>query len=285
MILLTGVTGKTGGATAAALIEMGVPFRALVRDAQKAAALQDAGVELVVGDAGDADVVRKALEGCDKAGLILPNFKEQEEIEMQFADLCKEAGVRHLVKLSSLEAMAEAKSPIPAFHWRVEEHIRASGLDWTMIKPNFFMDNFLAGAFTIKNDGKFSLPMGDGATVMMSCKDIGLAMATVLAGEGHEGRDYKISGPELLSFHDVAAQFSEVLGRPVAYENADPATYRERVRPFLSSDWHMDAVMHLFSEIADGVVPPVVTADFRELTRRDAQSFREFVREHMGVFG
>lgn len=285
MILLTGATGKTGGAAADALLAMGVPFRALVRDARKAATLKEAGVELIVGDAGVPEAVREALAGVDTAALILPNSQEQVAMEMQFVDIAKAAGVRHLVKLSSLEARPEAVSPIPARHWQVEEHIRASGLDWTMIRPNFFMDNLLAYGFAIKNDGKFGLPMGDGVTVMMDCKDIGLAIATVLTGTGHAGKSYDISGPELMSFHDVATQFGEVLGKPVEYVNVDPAAYRETIAPFLSSDWHVDAVMHLFSEVVDGVVPPKVTTTFKELTGQEPIPFRQFVKNHSELYG
>jgi len=284
MILLTGATGKTGGAVANELINKGVSLRALVRDADKAVALQEAGVELVVGDAGDRAVVAKALAGVEKATLILPNSQEQQDMEMQFVDLAVEAGIKHLVKLSSFEAVAEATSPIPALHYEVEQHIQASGLGWTMIRPNFFMQNLLPSAYTIKNEGKFFLPMGDGVTVMMDCRDIGAAMAETLVGDGHEGRSYELSGPELVTFYDVAEQLSAVLGRKIEYVNQDPAAYRERVAPFMSSEWHTDAVMYLFSEVADGVMPPKVTDTFSKLVGREPIAFKQFVRDHIGVF-
>jgi len=284
MFLLTGVTGKTGGAVANELINRGVPLRALVRDAEKAAAFQEAGVELIVGDAGDRDVVARALAGVEKATLILPNSEEQKSMEMQFIDLAAEAGVKHLVKLSSHEARPEATSAIPALHYDVEQHIRASGMDWTMIRPNFFMQNLLGSGYTIKTEGKFYLPMGDGVTVMMDCRDIGAVFAEVLVGSGHESQSYDISGPELMSFYDVAEQFSEVLGKKVEYVNQDPAVYRETIAPFLSSEWHLDSVMHLFSEIVDGVVLPEVTDTFQKLVGREPISFRQFVRDFSEVF-
>jgi len=284
MILLTGVTGKTGGAVAGELIRKGVPFRALVRDADKAAALKEAGVELVVGDAGDRDVVSGALKGAEKAVLILPNSLEQQAMEMQFVDLAAEAGVKQLVKLSSFEALPEATNPIAALHYAVEQHIRASGMGWTMIRPSFFMQNLLGNGFTIKAEGKFYLPMGDGVTVMMDCRDIGAAIAATLTGSGHEGQSYEITGPELMSFYDVADRFSEVLGKQVEYVNQDPAAYRETIAPFLTSEWHLNAVMQLFSEIAGGVVTPKVTDTFAQLVGREPISFTQFVRDHIGVF-
>ncbi len=284
MILLTGVTGKTGGATANELIKKGVPLRALVRDAGKATALKEAGVELVVGDAGDRDVVARALEGIEKATLILPNSQEQKGMEMQFVDLAAEAGVKHIVKLSSFEAVPEATCPIPALHYAVEQHIRASGMDWTMVRPNFFMQNLLANGATIKAEGKFYLPMGDGVTVMMDCRDIGAAIAETLVGSGHEGQSYEITGPEVMSFYDVADQFSEVLGKKVEYIDQDPAVYRDRISQFLTSQWHLDSIMQLFSEIAEGVVPPKVTDTFSKLVGRDPIPFRQFVRDYISVY-
>ncbi len=284
MILLMGVTGKTGGAVASELIGKGVPFRALVRDADKAVALQEAGVELVVGDVGDMDIVIEALDGVEKATLILPNSQEQQDMEMQFIDLAAEAGVKHLVKLSSLEATPDATSPIPARHYAIEQHLQASGVDWTMIKPNFFMQNLLGSASAIKTEGKFYLPMGNGITVMMDCRDIGAAIAETLVGSGHEGMSYEISGPEVMTFHDVADEFSAVLEKKVEYVNQDPAVYRERVAPFLSSEWHLDAVMHLFSEVVVGVVEPKVTDTFPLLCGREPISFAQFVRDHISAF-
>jgi uncharacterized protein YbjT (DUF2867 family) len=284
MLLLTGATGKTGGAAAGALLEMGVPFRALVRDADKATALRESGVAVIVGDAGDAGAVKEALAGCERAALILPNSQAQEAMELQFVDLAKQAGVRHIVKLSSHEALAEATCPIPALHYKVEQYIRSSGLDWTMIRPNFFMQNLLAAGRTIKSEGKFYFPFGDGETVMMDCRDIGLVFATVLAEDGHAGQSYELTGPEKLTFHDVARQFSAVLGKPVEYVDQDPAVYRDRVGPFLSSEWHLNSVMQLFREIAAGTVPVEVTDTFKRLTGRDPIPFRQFVEDHRPVF-
>lgn len=284
MILLTGVTGKTGGAAANALLEMGVPFRALVRDADKAAALAEAGVELIVGDAGDADAVGKALAGCDRAALILPNSKEQEDMELQFVDLARAAGVKHVVKLSSHEALPDATCPIPALHHHVEQHLKASGLEWTMIRPNFFMQNLLPSGFKIKAEGKFYLPLGHGETVMMDCRDIGLVFAVVLTGQGHASQSYELSGPETMNFYDVATQLSEVLGKPVEYVDQDPAAYREAIAPFLSSEWHVDSIMQLFREISEGAVPVEVTDTFRQLTGKEPITFRQFVEDHRSVF-
>ncbi len=283
MILLTGVTGKTGGETARQLLKKGTRLRALVRNEAKAVDLKAAGVELVVGDVADADTVRRALKGVEKAFLTLPNGKTQLANEKQFTDLAVAAGVKHLVKMSSMEAVADAQTPIPRGHWAAEEYIRASGLAWTMVKPNFFMQNLLASAATIKAQRKFFLPMGTGTTGMADIRDIGAVCAEVLTGKGHAGQSYEITGPEVLTFYDVADRFSEVLGEKVEYVAMPMDQFRERMSKILEP-WHLNAVCELFREIAE-VGLDHTTDTFRKLLGRDPISVRQFIGDHVALFG
>lgn len=284
MILLTGVTGKTGGATAQALIRKGVKFRAIVRNAEKAAPLAAAGAELVVGDVTDKAVLEKALAGIERALLIMPNNQRQLEQEQLFTDLAVKAGVKHLVKMSSMEAVADAKAPIPKIHWQSECYIEKSGLGWTFLKPNFFMQNFLGSAGTIKEQGKFFMPMGSGRTVMVDTSDIGAVAATVLTGSGHAGQRYLITGPEVLSFQDVADRFTTVLGRKVEYVNIPMAAYRQTLARFLTNEWHLNAVCELFGEIATGSADFHVTDTVQKLTGQAPTSLEQFIRRHQALY-
>lgn len=282
MILLTGVTGKTGGETAKQLLQKGARLRALVRDPAKAADLQAAGVELVVGDVADADTVRRALQGAEKAFLTLPNGQRQLEQEKQFTDLAVAAGVKHLVKMSSMEAVPHAETPIPRAHWAVEEYIRASGLAWTMVKPNFFMQNLLASAAGIKANRRFSLPMGNGTTGMADVRDIGAVCAEVLTGTGHAGQSYAITGPEVLTFQEVADRFSAVLGEKVEYLPLPMEQFRERMTGILEP-WHLNAVCELFREIAATGLDHT-TDTFSKLLGREPRSVTRFIQDHVALF-
>jgi uncharacterized protein YbjT (DUF2867 family) len=282
MILLTGVTGKIGGETAKQLVAKGASLRALVRDEAKAADLKAAGVELVVGDIADAEMVRKAMDGVEKAFLLLPNGEQQLAWEKQFTDLAVESGVRHLVKMSSMEAVAGAETPIPQAHWASEEYIRASGLDWTIVKPNFFMQNLLASAGSIKAQRKFFLPMGEGTTGMADAGDIGAVCAEVLTGGGHVGQSYEITGPEVVSFYDVADRFSEVLGEKVEYVAIPMEQFREKMTGILVP-WHLNAVCELFREIAE-IGLDHTTSTFKELIGREPISVRQFIKENAAIF-
>jgi uncharacterized protein YbjT (DUF2867 family) len=282
MILLTGVTGKTGGETAKQLLQKGAKLRAIVRNEAKAADLKAAGVELVVGDVSNADTVKRALQGAEKAFLTLPNGQRQLEQEKQFTDLAVAAGVKHLVKMSSMEAVASAETAIPRSHWAVEEYIRASGLAWTMIKPNFFMQNLLSSAGSIRAQRKFSLPMGNGTTGMADIRDIGAVCAEVLVGKGHTGQSYEITGPEVLTFYDVADRFSAVLGEKVEYVPMPMEQFRERMTKILEP-WHLNAVCELFREIAE-VGLDHTTDTFKKLIGREPRSVTQFIQDNVVLF-
>ncbi len=283
MILLTGVTGKTGGATAQALLGKGVPLRAIVRNADKAAPLKAAGIELVVGDVSDPAVLARALTGVTKALMIMPNGEHQLTLEKQFIDAAKTAGVKHLVKMSSMEAVADAKAPIPKIHYAAGQYLAASGLAWTLLKPNFFMQNFLGSAGTIKEQGKFFLPMADGRTVMADVRDIGAVAAEVLTGSGHAGQAYEITGPEVLGFADAAERFTRVLGRKVEYVHVPMPAYRQTLSRFLTNEWHLNAVCELFQEIADGQDLHIADT-VQKLTGKPPRSLEQFIRDHQAVF-
>ncbi len=283
MLLLTGVTGKTGGATAQALLKQGVKFRAIVRNPEKAAALKAAGVELVTGDVTDRAVLEKALAGVDRALMTMPNGEKQLELEKQFVDVAKAKGVKHVVKMSSMEAVADAKAPIPKIHYASEQYLKQSGLAWTFIKPNFFMQNLLGSAGTIKEQGKFFLPLGQGKTVMIDTRDIGACVAVVMTSPGHEGQAYELTGPEELGFADAAERFTKVLGRKIEYVHVPMPAYRQTLARFLTNEWHLNAVCELFQEIADGQ-DLHITDSVRKLTGRAPTSLEQFIRDHQAVF-
>jgi uncharacterized protein YbjT (DUF2867 family) len=284
MILVTGATGRTGGQAARDLAARGLPVRALVRDATKAAALAGAGVEVATGDAADAGAVRAALRGVTGLAIIFPNGEQQAALERQVVDLAVEAGVGHIVKVSSMEALPTARNPVHRTHWASEEHIRSTGRAWTMVRPSFYMQNFLADAHTLKTEGRFCYPFGErGAAVFTDSRDAGAFTAHCLATPGHEGQSYDVTSPDKLTFHEVAETFTRELGRIVEYVPQDPAAYRAHLGKFLASRWHLDAVCDIFAGIAAGHVAEP-TEIFRSVMGRPAATLAQFIREHRAVF-
>jgi uncharacterized protein YbjT (DUF2867 family) len=283
MILLTGITGNNGGATANALLEQGIKFRALVRDLDKAADWAAKGVELVQGDLHDANTIKAALAGVDRAVLVLNNSQEQEKLELQFIATAKQAGLAWVIKLSSPEAVRGTSSPLPLAHIAAEDAIMESGMNWTFVRPSFFMQNFRGSIPKAKESGVLAMPMGEnGNAALTDCADAGAFIAQILTDDNsaqHFGQCYDITGPDpVMSFTEIATQMGEAFGKEVKYMAVDPQKFQEIMRPFLSSDWHSNAVAHLFAEIADGTTPGIKTDTFEKVMGRSGRSFEEFLK-------
>ena len=283
MILITGATGKTGSATAKSLGEKGERFRALIRNEEKKEGLESIGGEVVIGSIENTDVVNQSMQGVKTVLVLLPNSESQLALEKQLVDAAKQAGVERIVKMSSIEATPDATSPIPKLHLESEEYIKQSGLAWTMIKPNFYMQNLLASAGTIKDQGKIFLPMGEGKTGMIDTTDVGTVIAKVLSEDGHESMNHEITGPEILSFYEVAEIFSRALGKQVDYVDVPMDAYKETLGQFLTNQWHLDAVIDLFKGIAEGGIEDK-TNTFNELTGETPKSLSQFLAENSFIF-
>lgn len=283
MILLTGITGNNGGATARALLDKGVKFRALVRDLDKAADWADQGIEVLQGDLNDKASIAAALEGIDRAVMILPNGEEQEGLEANFIATSKEVGLPWLIKLSSPEAVRGTSSPIPLAHIASEDAIMESGMNWTFVRPSFFMQNFRSSPTSCRESGTLSMPMGDGTVALTNCEDAGQFIAHVLTDENseqHYGQCYDITGPDpVMNFHDIAGVIGAVIGQEVAYDDCDADAFQEAIRPFHKNQWHSDAVARLFAEIADGRTPGIKTNTFQEMMGRPGMSLKEYLQQ------
>ena len=212
MILVT-TAGKVGAHTARLLAARG-QVRVLVRDPGAHQDLAAHGVELVAGDLDDRDCVDRATAGADTVVLVSPGAPAQET---GVVDSARQAGARHVVKITS---DASADSPIARRrdHHQIEVALRSSGLGFTLVRSNAYMQNFLALAPTIAATDAFSSSTGQGRIGMVDTRDVA-AVAATLAGApaAHAGRTYWLSGPERLSYTEAAAQLSSVLGRAITH--------------------------------------------------------------------
>ena len=282
MILLTGATGRVGSAAGKALARAGVPFRVLVRDPAKLAFDPDA-AEIVQGDLSDPAIVKQALHGVSRALIVMGNHPEQSKLERQFASLAADAGVSHLVKVSSMEAAPDATATLPKNHYDTEQHIAALGLDWTFLRPNYYMQNMLMYAGAIARTNSFALPLGTSKTAMIDARDVGEVAAVVLTGEGHVGQAYRLTGPAMMDFHEVAAHMGTVLARPVSYVAQSPEAFRKVLGQSIQSAWQLDAVCELFAEIAAGSLEEQ-TSTTADLLGRPAMDLETFTQQFASAF-
>jgi uncharacterized protein YbjT (DUF2867 family) len=285
MILLTGATGKTGGAAAKHLAEAGVRARVITRGAARGEALAALGHERAIGDVADGAFLKQAMQGVTRAFLLLPNTEPQGRMEAAFTDAAKAAGVRQIVKLSSIEAHPGIGARVPEMHAASEAYIKASGVPWTMVKPNFFMQTLLAAAAGVKARGELSMPMGSAKISMVDCRDVGAVVAKTLLEQGHEGQSYKLTGPESVSLADVAARMSALFGKPVRYTDPPLAAYREILLKALPDPWRVDAVCEIFATTAKGERSiETVTDTLPKLLGRPGGTLDAFLGPMKGAF-
>ena len=281
MILITGVTGRTGKEVAKTIAAKNIPVRAIARDPGKAQDIAALGIEVVQADMQDEASLVGALEGVTKAFLMMANVEAQLDNEKRFIDAAHKASVSHVVKLSSHDAGPDSKTILKRYHGLSEQYIEQSGLDYTFVKPNFFMQYMLMSMPTIEAENKIFLPGGTGKTGPIDLRDVAEVITMALTEEGHVNKSYIITGPEQRSYADLAADFSVVLGREITYVDVPPAAFKEELLGYGENEWVVNAVLEEFQQMAsnDGAF---VTDTYEELTGRKPRSFKQFLRETLG---
>lgn len=234
-ILVTGATGKIGAQLVTTLLARGAAVRAGIRSPDQpgdvARELAAGGAELVRFDLQDPDTVRHALIGVDRLFVLAPPMLLEPSLIGAVLGAAREAGVRSIVKVSSMGATANSASHFGRLHAASDELIRRSGLDWTLLLPTFFMDNLLVFAIDgIRAHGAFYGAAGDGKISFVSSRDIAEVSAAVLLDPGaHRGKEYVLTGPEAVSNAEVAALVSEAAGRTIRYFDVSPEQFRASV--------------------------------------------------------
>jgi uncharacterized protein YbjT (DUF2867 family) len=279
MLLVTGATGTTGAEVIRALVARGAEARGLVRDDARADAVRALGAEPAVGDLGDPASLRAALDGIDRAYLVSPLGPQQAEYEQAFLEAAKAAGVGHVVKLSMLGADEDALVRFARGHARVEQALRDSGLAWTILRPNGYLQNALswrAGA----RDGTFYAPVPDAAISAVDARDVAEAAAVALTADGHVERVYELTGPEAISFR---AQAERLLGPGVAVEEVPVEEVTAALVAGGMPAWNAEGLAELLDHYAAGGATAV--GDHLEaLLGRPPRSLDDFAQDHAEAF-
>lgn len=222
-VLVTGGSGNVGAATVAALQSCGIPVRAGAIEPRLAAHRFD-GIDWVQLDFLDPTTFAPALEGCDALFLMRPPpIARVKPTLNRLIDVAAGCGVQHIV-FSSV-AGADTNPVVP--HHRVETHLQSSGLAWTILRPGFFAQN-LGDAYRldIRDDHRLYVPAGRGRVAFIDVRDLADVAATVFGNPAaHTGEAYTLTGPEALTFDQVAAVLTDAIGSPIRYHPATVAGY------------------------------------------------------------
>ncbi|MFE0024277.1 SDR family oxidoreductase [Amycolatopsis sp. NPDC059021] len=281
MILVTGASGNVGTALLTRLKADGVTTRAAYRDPRKTAAAIRSGQDAVTLDLAVPATLGPAFAGVRAVFLLAATGPDQTAQELAVVEAARAAGVR-VVKLSVWRA-DEQLTPIARLHWPAEQALRESGLPWTFLRPNFYLQNFLRQP-SIREAGVFSQPLVTAPISFVDVGDIAEVAARVLTSEGHDGRVYDITGPRALTYDEAAAVFSEVLGRPVRYVGLSDDETRAGMLSRGMPEFQVDALIEVARAYRDGGAD-TVTSTVPDLTGHQALGFADFVRLHQDVFG
>jgi uncharacterized protein YbjT (DUF2867 family) len=282
-VLVTGATGSVGSQVVRELQERGVPVRAFVRDVGKAAKMLGDGVELASGDFSEAASVRRALEGVEGLFLACANQPRQVEYETGVIDAAREIGIRRIVKLSALGA--EVGSPVAFWDWhgRIEEHLRASRVPAVVLRPTFNMTNLLGSVEGIRQAGTLFAPAYGARVAMIDPRDIAAAASVALTEDGLDEESYILTGPEAITFEQVAAELSDVAGRMIGFVDVpDEAALQALVGDGIP-EFVVGQIVAVFGFLRRGDQNRTTDA-VRLLTGCEPRSFARFAHDHAGLF-
>jgi uncharacterized protein YbjT (DUF2867 family) len=280
-ILVTGATGTIGREVISHLSKKNAAVRAGIRDAAKARAQFGDSVELTPFNFEDPASHPAALEDVENLFILPPLVPDQVAITIALVDAAKSAGVQHIAKLSVIGADPAAEFTLGKWHGETDEYIRQSGLRFTMLRPNSFMQNFIN--YFPPRDGVIYLPWGEGKASFVDARDIGAVAAEILTGDTNAGSSYDLTGPEALGITDVAGILSTVAGREIRYADVPEAAARDAMLQAHIPQWQVDALLELHAINKQGLWS-AVTSDVEKLTGRSPVSFAEFARDHAQSF-
>ncbi|QNS09309.1 NAD(P)H-binding protein [Streptomyces xanthii] len=276
-VLVTGATGSVGRHVVDRLLAENVTVRALTRD--PAAARLPAQAEVFAGDLTDPASVTDALRGVDKLYLF-----PVPETAREIVAAARDAGVRHIVVLSSSSVLDESGDNHSGEHHRaVEEAVRASGLTWTFVRPDEFATNVLwKWGHSVRAEGVVRAPYGDAPRVLIHEKDVAaVAAAALLDDERHAGQAYVLTGPEAITQRDQVAAIAAAVGQPVAFEEITPDQAREQMGRAMPAP----VVEMVLGYLADAVAHPPTPVDTVErITGRPALTFAQWAADHADAF-
>jgi uncharacterized protein YbjT (DUF2867 family) len=277
-ILVTGATGQIGGAVVEALADRRIHVRAAARNAAILPTTQF--VEPVIFDYEDATTHSAVLSRVTGIYLVAPPLDPNAHAKMiPFIDMAKEAGVQHMVFNSAMGMEVSRQTPLRI----VERHLMGSGLDYTILRPNFFMENFTTGFIgPMIARGEICLAAGEGKTSFISVKDIAEAAAAVFLQKKF-GTEYNLTGPEALDYRQVARIISDASGRMVTYSGvSEEDMLQEARKKGMPSDGEQYLAM-LYRAVRNGWMA-VVTSDLRAVTGKDPVSFVEFAQRNSALW-
>ena len=281
MILVTGATGSIGRYLVGRLAEQGRPLRALVRDSAKGKTL--GGVPFVVGDFDDLSSIAEALSGVDTLFLNGAVGLRMARQQIDVINCAVARGVTRIVRISAAGANATSDRAINRWHASVDDHLARTDIAWSLLKPTIFMQALLGSAPAVASTSTLSGGFGSGQLAFIDCKDIATCAAALLVRHSPSRDLHWVTGPQAVSFGEIADKLSARLGRPIRYQSRKPdelvaAMIARGMAPEVA-----DSFGRMMAAFGDGGVSPVTDA-VEKLIGHPPRTIDHFIDDHIHQF-
>jgi uncharacterized protein YbjT (DUF2867 family) len=270
-VLVTTPNGKVGSHIVKLLVENGISVRVAAHNVAKAQAAFP-GADVVAFDFFDASTWDAALAGVTALYHAAPGDFAAEP-QNQLIDAAKAAGVKRVVRLSAL-GVEFGESAMRD----IEEHIEQSGLEYTLLRPTWFMQNFNTLHVEPIRNGILPEPAGDATTPFIDARDIAAVAVAALTEEGHHGQAYPLTGSDLLTRYEVAEKISAAIGKPVTYIPQSDEEYRAAVQDYLSP-LYLEILSSLYGAVRAGYAS-TKTDTLQSVLGRDPIGFDQYVADY-----
>ena len=278
MICITGAGGTVGSEVLKQLESTDARFRVAYFSKGKADRARAIGIDAVVIDYNQPDTLKEAFGGCDRLFLLGPNVVNQTGLELNAVEAAKASGVQHIVKQSVMGAEEDSYS-LAKVHRPVERAIESSGLAWTFLRPNSFMQNVVTFmSETIRAEGAFYSASGNAKICHVDVRDIAAVAIRAQTGGSHVGRAYTLTGPDALTYEEIAGEMSAALGRTITHVSLPPSELKQGMlaggMPEELADRMLDLERYFRQDRASSI-----SDDIKLVTGNNPRRFRDFLRE------
>lgn len=282
VILVVGGHSKIGSALIAELLDRAEQVRALVRPREEAGSLPSA-VETMIGDLGDRESLGRAMAGVSKVFLLCGPTPDEVAFNRNAIDAASEANVELLVRSSILGADGAAASTFADDHRASDDYLQSAGIPSVIVRPNVFMQNVPENTIpSVDDSGNFYTNAGDARMSMVDTRDVAAVAAVLLTEPGHEGQKVDVTGPEAVSYDDVAGKLSTIMGRQITHVGVPDDAVRRTLAGFGMGDWMAGALVDLFQDYRrsgrDGYAAQVTDA-VQRLTGKAPRSLDDLLTE------
>jgi uncharacterized protein YbjT (DUF2867 family) len=286
-ILITGATGTVGSEVVKQLSSnmTDINIKAAVHSIENAKKVQYDKVEVVQIDYNKPETLKEAFKDADKLFLLTHPSPKSAEHESNLVTEAKKAGIRHIVKQSIMGADLQADVEAMRLHRQAEKIIEESGIPYTFLRPNEFMQGFINfQGPTIKSNNAFYLPAQDAKVSIVDVRDIAAVAVKALTDDNkHNNKTYLITGPETLSYYQAAEILSNATGKKISYVNVSDEEARAAMKEMGMNDWLINTILELYNYFRKGYASEVSSA-VEEVTGKKQITFAQFAKDYAEAF-